>query len=523
MLPTSTNVSIEFQTRPASNLPVVAVFAPKGAKDAGPAGALLDADQRQAVRRMLAAGVARGKAREVSVDLLESTGRLPTARAYRRVLIVGLGEEAKITADTYRQAAGALARTAAKNHLKTVALALSPAKSINSQALVKAVVEGFLLASFKYAEYKGTAAKKDKDDADDGHVVLKLLYSPVAKDASVAELRRAMERARIIADAQNFARTIASRPGNDINPVSLVGIVKDMARQSHLSCRVLDHKELARLHMGGILAVGGASATPPRIIALEYRPHGAKANQRPLLVVGKTITFDAGGISIKPADKMGQMVFDKCGGMAVLGFMQAVAALKLPQRVVGILTAAENLLGSHSYRPGDLLRMYNGVTVEVTNTDAEGRLVLGDALAWGIDTYKPSQVVDLATLTGGVVIALGTSIAALMGNNDVLAAELMTAAEMAGEKIWRLPLGEEHREQIKSHLADIVNSAGRNAQTIQGAAFISHFLGKDDSLPWAHIDIAGVADTDKELPYYAKGVTGWGVRTLIEWLAAKAV
>jgi leucyl aminopeptidase len=241
----------------------------------------------------------------------------------------------------------------------------------------------------------------------------------------------------------------------------------------------------------------------------------------PLLAVGKAITFDAGGISIKPADKMGHMIFDKCGGMAVLGFMYAVAKLGMDVPVVGILTSAENVLGERAYRPGDILTLYNGVSVEVTNTDAEGRLVLGDALAWGIDTYKPSAVVDLATLTGGVIVALGRTMAGVMSNSDALMTELSAAAQISGEKIWRLPLGDEHREQMKSQHADIVNSAGREAQPLQGAAFLSHFIPRDDSLPWAHLDIAGVADTEKELPYYARGATGWGVRTLAEWAVAK--
>jgi len=241
------------------------------------------------------------------------------------------------------------------------------------------------------------------------------------------------------------------------------------------------------------------------------------------LIVGKAITFDTGGISIKPAEKMGKMVFDKCGGMTVLGLMCAVARLKLPVHVVGILSSAENHISENAYRPGDILRMYNGVTVEVTNTDAEGRLVLGDALAWGIETFKPSAVIDLATLTGGVVVALGRTLAGVMSNNDELVKELSDAANLTGEKLWRLPLGPDQREQIKSDVADIVNSAGREGHPLQGGAFLSYFIPDSDKpTPWAHLDIAGVADTDKELPYYKKGATGWGVRTLVEWVARRA-
>jgi leucyl aminopeptidase len=256
------------------------------------------------------------------------------------------------------------------------------------------------------------------------------------------------------------------------------------------------------------------------MIVLEHRP--ARTRAKTILVVGKAITFDTGGISIKPADKMGKMIFDKCGGMAVLGLMYAVAKLKLPIHVVGILASAENAISSKAYRPGDILRMYNGVTVDVTNTDAEGRLVLADALAWGIEKYKPAAVVDLATLTGGVIVALGKTMAGVMSNSDALVAELTQAGQSEGEKIWRLPLGEDQRDFLKAESADIVNSAGREGHPLQGGAFLSYFVPDDESVPWAHLDIAGVADTEKKLPYYAIGATGWGVRTLVRWVESRA-
>ncbi|MGD0141424.1 MAG: hypothetical protein ABSD28_21405, partial [Tepidisphaeraceae bacterium] len=301
-----------------------------------------------------------------------------------------------------------------------------------------------------------------------------------------------------------------------------------LARDAALRCTVMDEWQLARLGMGGILAVGdGSIQTPPRMIVLEHRParslapSPAKSGGKTILVVGKSITFDSGGISIKPAEKMGKMIFDKCGGMAVLGLMYAVAKLKLPLHVVGILASAENAISSKAYRPGDILRLYNGVTVEVTNTDAEGRLVLGDALAWGIEKYKPAAVVDLATLTGGVVTALGKTMAGVMSNNDELVNELIQAGEAEGENIWRLPLGQDQRDFIKSESADIVNSAGREGHPLQGGAFLSYFVPDDESVPWAHLDIAGVADTEKKLPYYAPGATGWGIRTLVRWLESR--
>ena len=330
-------------------------------------------------------------------------------------------------------------------------------------------------------------------------------------------------------------------PGNDINPPSLAKVAEQLGKDAGLNVTVLDEKKMKQLGMGGILGVGsGSNATPPRMIVLEYdelkvetrgskiakttkpsaRSSAVDLQSSTLLVVGKAITFDTGGISIKGAAGMQKMVFDKCGGMAVLGLMHAIANLKLNCRVVGILASAENHISETAYRPGDILKMYNGVSVEVTNTDAEGRLVLGDALAWGIETYKPAAVIDLATLTGGVVTALGKTMAGVMSNNDGIVDELQVAAKMTGEKMWRLPIGDDQRDLLKSDPADIVNSGPREATPLQGGAFLSYFV--PESLPWAHIDIAGVADTEKDLPYYSKGATGWGVRTLVEWVTARS-
>jgi len=403
-------------------------------------------------------------------------------------------------------------------------------ESVTPSSAADAIATGMMLARFQFKEYKGAAGRKKDaaaaaEERDDDRA---LEVTIVSSDAAV---RKSVERACLVAEGQNFARTIASRPGNVINPPSLAKVAQQLAKDAGLQIRVLDEKEMARLGMGGILAVGQGSSNPPRMIVLEHRGRGgAGPNEKrktknekreTVLVVGKSITFDTGGISIKSADKMGDMIFDQCGGMAVLGLMYAAAKLKLPVHLVGILTSAENMPGGRAYRPGDILKMYNGVTVEVTNTDAEGRLVLGDALAWGIETFRPAAVVDLATLTGGCVVALGFTMAGVMSNSDQLMIELQKAADGAGEKIWRLPVGDDQREQIKSHPADIVNSAGRWASPLQGGAFLSHFIPRDDSVPWAHFDIAGVADTEKELPYYAKGATGWGVRTLVEWVTSR--
>jgi leucyl aminopeptidase len=520
MIPTSTDVTIQVSPRTPSDADAVVVFLTDDAKDV-PAMPAVSEAERAAIKRLFASGVAKGKAKEVVFDVVE-TGK----GRFRRVIVAGLGRPDKVTAETIRQSAGAVTRALRKHRLQRAAVVSPMLATVEPAVGADAVVTGMLLTSFDYREYKGAAAKKKDEDAND---------KPPRLDLTIVgdgrELRTTVDRARIVAEGQNFARTIASRPGNDINPPTLAKVAQDLAREVGLDVRVLDEKQMAKLGMGGILAVGaGSIATPPRMIVLQHRPGGIKAGraatragqkQPPLLVVGKAVTFDTGGISIKSAEKMGKMIYDKCGGMTVLGLMYAVARLKLPVPVVGILSSAENHISSQAYRPGDILRMYNGVTVEVTNTDAEGRLVLGDAIAWGIEKYRPRAVVDLATLTGGVIVALGKTMAGVMSNSDTLVAEIQRAADLAGEKLWRLPLGDEQREQMKSDHADIVNSAGREAHPLQGGAFLSHFVPSDGSVPWAHLDIAGVADTEKELPYYGKGSTGWGVRTLVEWVTSK--
>ena len=543
MIPTSTRATLQLSKAAPASAEAMAVFVHKQSKSGGGYPSLPDAE-RKALDALLASGVAGGKSNEVSIQLVD--GPKP-----RRLMVIGLGDRERFSAACLREAGATVAKAARRHRLKSVAIFppvvpqnLPPmpdaaAQEDGEEAGLAALVEGLLVGSFEYEEYHGTG----KNPSDKEKTVA-LSITLVAEDEKKS--RPAVDRGRIIAEGQNFARTIASRPGNDINPPSLAKVAQELAREVGLSCRVLDEKEMKRLGMGGILAVGAGSVnTPPRMIVLEYngtdggkgaarkakgrsRNSNSKAetsNGRPLLVVGKSITFDSGGISIKPADRMGLMIFDKSGGMAVLGLMYSLAKLKLPIHVVGILTSAENVLSESAYRPGDILRMYNGVTVEVTNTDAEGRLVLGDALAWGIERFNPSAVVDLATLTGGVVIALGKAVAGIMSNDDELVQELTEASQTAGEKIWRLPIWEEHRDLMKGEAADLINSgAARNASPLQGGAFLTWFVkwqGKD-AIPWAHLDIAGVADTENELPLYARGSTGWGVRTLVEWVTARS-
>jgi len=514
MIPTSANIEISTTDRLPTKIPAIVIFLPQDEKSPPPSAKRAGSEISSAVNRLISASAATGKHREIVFDLLGE------GKKSQRIYVAGLGKPADITPEILRQSAGAIFRALRKHRIPIAAVCLPEVKGISADTIADAITTGLTLAAFDYREFKGTASREKEKEKDSPK---KIDITLITTDLSLA--RPAVERSKIATTAQNFARTIASRPGNDINPPSLARVAQSMSREAGLRCTIMDEKQLARLGMGGILAVGGGSIqTPPRMIVLEHKPKNLTRNRRTktLMAVGKAVTFDAGGISIKPADKMGKMIFDKCGAMAVLGFMYAAAKLNLPIHIVGILASAENILSSRAYRPGDILKMHNGVTVEVTNTDAEGRLVLGDALSWGIQTYKPAAVVDLATLTGGVIVALGRSIAGIMSNNDALVKDLNEAANKEGEKIWRLPLEQEHKDFMKSDTADILNAGGREAHAIQGAAFLSYFVPKDDSVPWAHLDIAGVADTDKELPYYASGATGWGVRTLLRWAESHA-
>jgi leucyl aminopeptidase len=497
----------------------------------------IPADLRKSVEQLLGAGMVTGKTNELTTQLIDG-------KPSRRLLVVGLGNIDVFSGECLREAAALVARAARKHKLRRVAMIVPPLpKTLPGKPDAQpsgpgvdvgtdALATGLMLASFDWLEYRGKVTKRK-------HEQEAIAFTLVFPDSELKAARESARRAVVIAEGQNFARTIASRPGNEINPPALAEVAQKFAREVGLKCRILDEKEMKRLGMGGILAVGaGSNRTPPRMIVLEHQgsrvrvqgsgktKKGSSLNPEPrtlspLLVVGKAITFDTGGVSIKPAEKMGRMVFDKCGAMAVLGLMYAAAKLKLPVNIVGILASAENHISETAYRPGDLLRMYNGVTVEVTNTDAEGRLVLGDALAWGIEQYKPRAVVDLATLTGGCVVALGHIWAGLMSNNDALAQEITRCADNAGEKVWRLPIGDEVRELLKSDFADIINAAGRWASPLTAGAFLSYFIPEDGKTPWVHLDIAGVAETEKELPYYTKGATGWGVRTLVNWVSSQ--
>jgi leucyl aminopeptidase len=313
------------------------------------------------------------------------------------------------------------------------------------------------------------------------------------------------------------ARDLSNEPGGACTPEHLAAEARKLARSHGLKITVFTEKELAREKMGGILAVGRGSANPPRLIALEYGAAARKAakgaRRRPTLVfVGKGITFDSGGISIKPAANMDEMKHDMSGAAAVIGALRAISDLKLPVHAVGLVAAAQNMPDGNAYVPGDVITSARGKTIEVLNTDAEGRIVLSDALHYAT-SFEPDAIIDLATLTGACVVALGDACCAVLGNDEKLAQKVRDAGDATHERAWPLPLWDEHKNAIKGTFGDIVNTGGRNAGVSTAAAFLSHFVGET---PWAHLDIAGTAWTTKETPYYAKGATGFGVRLLVD-------
>lgn len=431
----------------------------------------------------------------------EKSGRRP-ARP-ERVIVVGLGKEPP-TPELFREAGGAAAVAALEcggSRLR-VAMPLKMPGLVPAEQ-VQALAEGLVLGSYRFLKYR---KEPDPEQANRG-------IKEIVIHAGGEVARAAVRRGLVAALAVNGARDMANEPGNHWTPVHFAKAGRELARQHALTCTVFDKAALKKMGMGGIVGVAQGSAQPPTLVALEY--HEGTAKVPTILLVGKGLTFDAGGISLKPGTGMQDMKFDMSGGAAVLAVMKAVAELRPSGiRVVGLVPSAENLLGSAALKPGDIITQFNGKSVEVVNTDAEGRLLLADALAYGIKHYKPAAVIDIATLTGAVIIGLGHHRAGLLSNDDALAEKLLAIGEKCGEPLWRLPLDKEYRKLLKSEVADLRNvSHERAAGTITAAAFLQEFVG---ATPWAHLDIAGTAWDFAKKSYVPKGPSGAGVRTLLE-------
>jgi leucyl aminopeptidase len=441
------------------------------------------------------------------VGALNSTLLLRTRGGIKapRLLLVGLGKAEKFTLEQLRQASASAATTGRKLGVRSVAF-LPPVCELSMVDMGQAITEGALLGLYTLKKYK-TA---QEDEPQDTLQELQLLTSGGSAQPA---LTTGMNRGRVVAEAVVLARDLINCPGNEVDPAYLAETAKALAKRTSLRCQILEQEALREFAMGCLLGVAQGSAKPPVLIMLEHTPHGT--TEAPIVLVGKGITFDSGGISIKPAANMEDMKMDMAGGAAVLGTMQALAQLHYPRRVIGLVPASENLPSGTAIKPGDILRAMSGKTVEVINTDAEGRLVLADALSYAVQELKPACIVDLATLTGAVVVALGNHATGMMGTDEAMMERLRAAGERTAERVWPLPLFEEYSKQIKSDFADIKNTGGREAGSITGAAFLKEFVGK---VPWVHLDIAGTAWTREGKSYVPKGATGVGVRLLVEAL-----
>ena len=424
-----------------------------------------------------------------------------------RILLVGLGKEAGFSLHSLRQTSSSVAKLLAEKQLGSFLLALPevPIKKTDLAERIQAITEGVLLADYRYDRYLPKA--KSGQPVPLNHV--ELLISDKDK---IATAKAAVMEAEAIASGVCFARDLVNAPGNLKSPEYMAMQAVAMAEQVGISTKLLDRRELERQGFGAMLGVSQGSEQDPYLIVLEYR--GGDEADQPIALVGKGVTFDSGGISLKPSEKMDEMKMDMGGAATVLGTMQAAAQMKLPINLVAVVPAVENMPSGTAIRPGDILTSLSGKTIEVLNTDAEGRLILADALTY-VGRYQPRFVIDLATLTGACIIALGNQAAAVLGNHDGLIRQLLKAGERSGERFWQLPLWDEYTDLIKSDFADVKNTGGRAAGTITAAAFLQQFA---DKYKWAHLDIAGMAWAEQGKAGQPKGGTGFGVRALIEYL-----
>ena len=442
-------------------------------------------------------------------ELLEDPGfhRDPgeVAASRKHGVIVGLGDPGELTLEVLRHVGARLVRNLHRMEVKKANFDLRamPENGLDRESKGRAIGEGMGIANWRMDLFDGTASRK-KPAA--GKLVL---------GSGSGDFTDGLKRGLLLAEGVNYARALAATPPNICTPAHIASAARSMARgRDELHCSVITYQKARQLGLGGLENVGKGSANKPCMIMLDWKPGRPRSKER-LVLVGKTITFDTGGYSMKSGAGMKGMKYDKNGGMAVLGAMKSISEARLPVRVAALLPAAENMVSSSAYRPDDIIEMYNGITVEVTNTDAEGRLVLADALSYACRKLKPTAIVDVATLTGGVVVALGPFCAGYWCEDEGLRHRLQEASNRSGERIWRLPLWQEHREFMHSRHADLLNSnPKRAAHPIQGAAFLSHFV--DDGIPWAHLDIAGTSTVDSGNDLYEPGPTGWGVRTLFD-------
>ncbi|MBI4484291.1 MAG: leucyl aminopeptidase [Acidobacteria bacterium] len=425
----------------------------------------------------------------------------PRKLKVQRLLVVGAGKRKDFNLERASQIAGTAVRSLCKPRAASLFFYCRP--EFDQAALGQKFAEGACLALFDPNAYK----TEDKKDKSWERFVL------TAPHLMHPELwQQALDRGGIVGRTGNFVRTLVNEPANRLTPTLLADQAKEMAERYGLRCEVLEEHQMREKGMNAILAVGQGSDNPPKLIVLRYDPPDASDSTPVLALVGKGVTFDSGGISIKPAHRMDEMKTDMAGGATVIGALLVAAQWKATIRVLGVVPAVENLPSGHAQRPGDVIRSFSGKTIEVINTDAEGRLILADGLAYAKELGAQS-IVDIATLTGACVVALGRLNAGLMGSNQQLVDRILAASRQAGERMWQLPMDDEYKKQLRSEIADLKNTGGRDAGAITAAKFMQEFVG---NVPWAHIDIAGVDWAEESEPYLSKGPTGYGLRTLAE-------
>ncbi|MCC6383285.1 MAG: leucyl aminopeptidase [Dehalococcoidia bacterium] len=482
----------------------------EGVTSPGGGTGAVDAALEGAISRLIALGDIRGKAGELTV--VHTFGKIPAPR----VLVAGLGKREEFDLDVVRNLAANAIRALRKPGVKRVVTIAHGAgvAGLDPEGCAQAVAEGSVLGAYRFSRHKGAGSRDD-----DTNGAFPALLTIVERDAAAVEgMTAAARRGVILADAANVARDMANEPANHLTPAELAARATALATAAGLDVEVLEREAMERKGMGSLLSVARGSAQPPKLIRVSY--HGRGGDGYDLALVGKGITFDTGGISIKPAANMEAMKADMTGAASVVAAMQAIAALRPRVDVVALAPCTENMPGGNASKPGDVVTAMDGRTIEIINTDAEGRLVLADALCYARE-LGARAIVDVATLTGAVSIALGDVCYAVLSNDEGLAAKVQAAAAAAGEKTWRLPTWKEYSELVKSDVADLRNVAApnRGAGTIVGAKFLEPFVA---GTPWVHLDIAGVDMSDKDKGWVTKGATGYSVRALVNLALAMA-
>ncbi|MBM4462098.1 MAG: leucyl aminopeptidase [Chloroflexi bacterium] len=468
----------------------------EGVSQPGGATAAVNRALDGAITQLIEAGEIKGKLGELT--LIHTLGKIPA----RRVVVAGLGKQAQFTLDKVRRIVAEACRLLRTKRAKRVATVAhgTGAGGIETSASAQAIAEGAVLGLY-------TFRKHITKESENGEIEELLIIE--RDENKLPQLERGCKIGKVVAEAANFARDMINEPANFMTPTEMAGVATGVASQYNLKCTVLEREQIQQLGMGALLGVAQGSHQTPKFIVLEYS--GDSSSGGTLGLVGKGITFDSGGISIKPSEGMADMKGDMAGGAAVIATLRALAELKPRINVTGLIPATENLPGGAALKPGDILKAMNGKTIEIVTTDAEGRLILADALSYARERGL-SLLVDVATLTGACRIALGTICTGAFTNNQELLNKVMKAAEAAGECVWQMPMFQEYKEGNKSDVADVKNSGGRYGGAITAAQFLSEFV---EDTPWVHLDIAGTSMSDKDKGYLVKGATGVGVRTLV--------